>query len=78
MIYECNCSDICLSKWNQLMKGARPINYQWLIRKIKKHLPHLYEVLLLEFYNPYWNQCKSTKTHYILVHSGIEYFIRKH
>lgn len=78
MTYEFNCSDISLSKWNELMKGARPINYQWLIKKIRKHLPELYQELLLDFYNPYQHQCKSTNTHYVLVHSSIEYFIRKH
>lgn len=77
MTYECNCSDISLSRWNELMNGAKPIKYQWLIKKIRKHIPGLYRELLLDLYNPYHHQCKSTKTHYILVHSSIEYFIRK-
>lgn len=77
MTYECNCSDISLAEWNKKMKGIKPINYQWLIRKIKKHLPHLYEALALDFPNPYENKSGVTKEYYILCHSSIEYFIKK-
>ena len=31
----------------------------------------------VEYYNPFEEQCKQTKTHYILVHSSIEYFLHK-
>ena len=77
MYLEATCGNITTDKWNELMKGAKPINYHWLINKIKRELPHLYNKLMLNYYNPYANQCKVTKTHYILVHSMIEYFIRK-
>ena len=77
MYLEGTCGNITADKWNELMKGAKPINYHWLINKIKRELPHLYNKLTLDYYNPYANQCKVTKTHYILVHSMIEYFIRK-
>lgn len=59
------------------MKGAKPMSYNWLKRKIKKHIPDLYENLSLDYYNPWENEVCRTKTHYILVHSAIEYFIHK-
>ena len=68
---------IGIERWNRLMKGAKPLNYDWLVRRIKKHLPDLYEALGLDFYNPYEEQTRVTRTHYILVHSSIEYFIHK-
>lgn len=71
------CVNITQSEWDNLMKGARPLNYEWLKRRIKKNLPNLYNDLCLDYYNPWCEQCKVTKTHYILVHSAIEYFIRK-
>ncbi len=78
MTYECCCSDISLKEWEQKMKGIKPINYKWLVAKIKEHLPHLYEGLLLQYHNPYENYCGVNREYYILVHSSIEYFIRKH
>lgn len=77
MKLQCTCADINIHEWNRLMKGSKPINYNWLKNKIKKHLPELYQDLLLEFVNPYGNQSRVTKTHYILVHSATEYFIKK-
>lgn len=77
MYLECNCTNITADKWNKLMKSAKPISYKWLCNKIKKELPELYSELCLQFYNPYGEQSKVTKTHYILVSSAIEYFIRK-
>lgn len=59
------------------MRGSKPINYDWLKNKVKKHLPQLYDALALDYYNPYGSQSRVTKTHYILVSSAIEYFIRK-
>ena len=77
MYLECTCAEITTDKWNELMKGAKPINYKWLVNKIKRELRSLYNDLSLEFYNPYAEQCRVTKTHYILVSSATEYFINK-
>ena len=77
MELECTCIGIGIDRWNQLMKGAKPLNYEWLKRKVKKHLPELYDNLSMDFYNPYGQQTCVTKTHYVLVHSSIEYFIKK-
>ena len=77
MELECTCVGIGMNRWNRLMKGAKPLNYDWLVRKIRKHMPELYDGLGLQYPNPYDNQAKVTGTHYILVHSAIEYFIHK-
>jgi hypothetical protein len=77
MQLECTCQDVTYEEWQRLMKGARPLSYEWLRLRIKKHLPSLYRELSLDYANPYGEQCKTTKTHYVLVHSAIEYFIRK-
>lgn len=77
MIYECCCEDITFDKWKVLMHGARKCSYKRLISKIKREIPSLYEQLMLDVPNPYAEQCQQTNTHYILVHSMIEYFIRK-
>lgn len=77
MRYECCCSDITFDQWKVLMCGARKCSYKRLISKIKREIPSLYEQLMLDVPNPYAEQCRQTDTHYILVHSMIEYFIRK-
>lgn len=77
MYYETNCGEISQSQWDNLMKGARKCSYKRLVNRIKKELPKLYANLMLDLYNPYWQQCAQTRTHYILVSSGIEYFILK-
>ena len=77
MELQCTCVDITEKEWDQLMKCRRPMSYQWLKRKIKKHLSQLYNELNLDFYNPYENETYRTNTHYILTHSAIEYFILK-
>lgn len=59
------------------MKGARRASYKKLVARIKDEIPELYDGLSLGFPNPYAGQCRQTKTHYVLVHSLIEYFIRK-
>lgn len=74
---ECDCTSVNIQRWNELMKGARKCSYKKLVKRIKNELPELYDELGLAFYNPYEEQCKQTKTHYILVSSAIEYFIRK-
>lgn len=77
MYYDTNCTIVSIDVWNRLMKDAKPCNYKWLVARIKKHIPYLYKDLCLDFPNPYAQQCSKTKTHYILVHSAIEYFIHK-
>jgi hypothetical protein len=77
MYLECTCENISIDQWNELMKGARKASYKRLVRLVKKEIPSLYNSLCLNLYNPWENNCQQTKTHYILVHSAIEYFIRK-
>jgi hypothetical protein len=75
MYLECTCADISLTKWERLMTGAKRMDKRKLNRLVKKELPELYEDLALNLYNPY--EYYKTPTHYILVHSGIEYFLHK-
>ena len=77
MRLECTCQDITKQEWDKLMKGRRPMSYKWLKRCIKRSLPQLYDELMLDYYNPYESATYRTKTHYILTHSSIEYFILK-
>ena len=77
MYYETNCTCITIDEWNALMKGARKYSYERLVKRIEIELPSLYRALALQFYNPFEGQCRQTRTHYILVHSAIEYFIHK-
>lgn len=77
MELECTCSEMTLEEWERKMKGSRPVNYKWLLSKIRKHLPKLYEALCLDYYNPWENECRVNKQYYILVHSATEYFIKK-
>lgn len=77
MYLECDCSQISMAEWEEKMKGSRPINYKWLICRIRKHIPLLYKELCLNFYNPYESQCRVNRRYYILVHSATEYFIKK-
>ena len=71
---ECTCVGIGFNEWERLMKDAKKANYKIINRLVKIHLPDLFYDLALNYYNPY-NYFK-TKTHLILVHSGIEYFLR--
>ena len=77
MYYETNCTCIDMKEWKTLMKGARKCSYQRLVKKIKRELPSLYQDLALQYYNPFKEQCRQTRTHFILVHSCIEYFLHK-
>ena len=77
MKLQCTCQNITKQEWDRLMKGRRPMSYQRLKRRIKRTLPHLYDELSLDYYNPYESATYRTKTHYILTHSSIEYFILK-
>ena len=77
MYLECTCADININKWEKLMKDAKPFSYKKLLKLIKINIPYLYEALCLNLSNPFAEQTQQTKTHYILVHSAIEYFINK-
>ncbi len=55
------------------MDGARRADKRVINRLVKTHLPDLYYALRLDLRNPY--AYLKTKTHLILVHSGIEYFL---
>ena len=77
MYLETTCVNISIDQWNRLMKGARKCSYKRLVARIKKEIPELYNSLMLDIYNPWEDSCRQTKTHYILVHSAIEYFINK-
>ena len=77
MYLECTCADVTEQQWERLMNNARRISYKKLLSLIKKNLPDLYYGLGLNYPNPYSTQCKQTDNHYILVHSAIDYFIRK-
>ena len=75
--YVSNCTELRLSEWERLMKGARPCSYEGLVAQILTDEPGIYHSLLLNLFNPYAGQCAETDTHYILVHSIIEYFFEK-
>jgi len=77
MYLECRCCDVSLEEWHNLMKGFRGCSYKNLVKKIEKELPQLYHTLQLHLRNPYDHQSGATRTHYVLVHSAIEYFIRR-
>lgn len=77
MYYDTNCTCITIDEWYRLMKGARKCSYKRLVGRIRKELPSLYQSLALQYYNPFAEQCRQTKTHFILVHSGVEYFLHK-
>lgn len=74
--YVCDCTCISIHKWNELTKNSVKANGSKIKKLIKKYLPDLYENLALNFPNPYEHQCTRTKTHFIYVHSGIEYFLK--
>ena len=63
-----------LSRWERLMEGAIRANKRAINSLVKQLLPDLYQDLALQYPNPY--NYFRTKTHLILVHSGIEYFLK--
>ena len=71
---DTTCTNCSLHRWNLLMKGAVRANKRTINSLVKKLLPDLYEELALQFFNPY--NYLRTKTHLILVHSSIEYFLK--
>jgi hypothetical protein len=58
------------------MAGARKFSYKKAVALVKQHIPELFQALALEYPNPYSSSCRRTKTHVILAHSAIEYFLR--
>ena len=72
--YECCCADVTERRWEQLMKGHKPCSYKRLVSLIQRDCPSMYNTLQLYLGNPYSGQCCKTRTHYVLVHSAIEYF----
>ena len=77
MYLEAQCNTVTIQRWNELMKGTRRASYRRLVSRIKRELPDLYRALCLDYPNPYDNMCWRTATHFIFVHSAIEYFIHK-
>lgn len=82
LFYESNCTCITEDKWDQLMEGNTRADKYKINKLVKEFLPDLFNDLALNEvplkklgnYNPY-NYFK-TKTHLILVHSCIEYFLK--
>lgn len=70
---EATCSGIDLAQWNRWMSGATRADHRRIDGLVRKHLPDLYESLSLNLRNPY--HYFKTRTHLILVHSAIEYFL---
>ena len=75
--YHCNCTEIASQRWEKLMDGAKKASGVKIRKMIKEQIPELYHGLALQFYNPYEVNSKKTKTHYIYVHSSIEYFLKR-
>ena len=71
-----SCMNVSRRKWDEYMEGAVKANGRKVRRLIKQHLPKLYTELGLNFHNPYECKCQRTKTHFIYVHSSIEYFLK--
>ena len=82
LTFECTCEGIGTTQWDGLMKNAVRANVYKVNKLVKELLPDLFHALCLDekplkdlyWYNPY-NYYK-TKTHLVLVHSSIEYFLK--
>lgn len=74
LTYETNCVVIGVKEWDRLMEGAVRANHKKVNNLVKLLIPDLYEDLALELCNPY--NYYRTKTHLVLVHSSIEYFLK--
>ena len=80
--YETNCSAISSRKWEKLMEGSTRADTYKINKLVKEYLPDLFISLGfdlkplkdLSWFNPY--HYYKTKTHFILVHSSIEYFLK--
>ena len=71
---EATCSGIDLAQWNHWMAGATRADHRRIDSLVRKHLPDLFKGLALNLRNPY--RYYKTRRHLILVHSGIEHFLR--
>jgi hypothetical protein len=71
---EATCADLSLVRWESWMYGATRADKRRIDRLVKRHLPELGQGLALNLRNPY--RYRKTRRHLILVHSGIEYFLR--
>lgn len=71
---EATCVGISKYEWDKYMKDAVVANKRKINSLVSIFLPQLYRDLSLNLRNPY--KYYMTNTHLILVHSGIEHFIR--
>lgn len=74
LYFQTDCTCISTWEWDALMEGHVRANKKKIDVLVKKFLPGLYDFLALEFPNPY--KYYRTKTHLVLVHSSIEYFLK--
>ena len=74
LYFEASCVNVSQQKWDDLMSGAKKGNKREINKLVKRFLPDLYIGLALNYYNPY--NYYRTDTHLILVHSGIEHFLK--
>ena len=75
--YDTSCTGIDLDEFERLMHNMKQCSYNTLIKLIKRDEPDFYRDLSLDLLNPWAEQCGQTRTHFIFVHSGIEYFFKK-
>lgn len=74
LYFEASCCNVSQEEWDRLMFGAKTANKRQINKLVKTFLPDLYISLALNYYNPF--DYYKTKTHLILVHSAIEYFLK--
>ena len=48
MYLEATCIDLTSEKIENILRNSKPINYKWLIGRIRKQIPSLYEKLIIE------------------------------
>lgn len=78
--YECNSSEITPEEWDRLTRNSTPYPEKELRVLINKYCPGIARKLVIDrpdLYNPYSELCAETPTHFIYVHSAIEYFFEK-
>ncbi len=78
--YDTNCADISAREWDYLTRDSKPFPERELRDMIRRDCPAVARKLMIDrpdLYNPYGDLCAETPTHYIYVHSAIEYFFKK-